>query len=606
MIAWRSAKVIAWRSAKVIAGRRHFSRDQGQERSKVIFFMSAEVPALGSAKIIGTGGPGMATVSDTAPRPNGQKEQEVSAKRIETHVLQEVVRLHRMGTGACEVARMLGMSPNTERTYRRALDDAGLLEGDASDIPNIEELRGAVDKHEPASVAPQQVSSVARWSPQIETLVKKGVKPKAIFDRLRLSEPDFSGSLGAVKRAVRAFNRERGVQASDVAIPVETAPGHVAQVDYGEVPKLYDPLEGCLRRAWVFVMTLAYSRHAFMRVVFNQRTETWLELHAAAFKFFHGVPAVVVPDNLKSAVIKSAFGVSDQVELNRSYRECARHFGFKVDPTPPYSPQKKGKVESQVKYVKNNFFAGRDGEEVTDVNEQLTRWTLDVAGQRVHGTTAKKPLEVFDNEERAALMPLPAKKFAPTIWKRATVHEDCHVAFEKRIYSAPWTLIGQKLWLRATPSTITLFSDDDKRVADHDRRGTDRRSTTESHLPEHRGDYRHRSREYWEQRAARIGPETEAFVRETFDSDNELLELRNVIASVRYLEKFPITRAEAACHRARRFASYRYVALKNILEKALDTKPLPDEVPTSTWTQPPLFARDKSTWVTGGGSHGNH
>jgi transposase len=98
-------------------------------------------------------------------------------------------------------------------------------------------------------------------------------------------------------------------------------------------------------------MVLSYSRHQFARVVFDQRTETWLRLHVEAFAALGGVPRVVVPDNLKAAVIRGAFGASEEPTLNRSYRELARHYGFKIDPAPPLKPEKKGKVESGVKWT---------------------------------------------------------------------------------------------------------------------------------------------------------------------------------------------------------------------------------------------------------------
>lgn len=117
-------------------------------------------------------------------------------------------------------------------------------------------------------------------------------------------------------------------------------------------------------------MVLGHSRHMFCKVVFDQKIETWLELHVEAFDFFGGSPKVVVPDNLKAAVIRNAFGIGgDDTELNRSYRELARHYGFKIDPTPPYSPKKKGKVESAVKYVKGNALRGREGEDTREVTK---------------------------------------------------------------------------------------------------------------------------------------------------------------------------------------------------------------------------------------------
>lgn len=144
-----------------------------------------------------------------------------------------------------------------------------------------------------------------------------------------------------------------------------------------------------------------------------------------------------VPDNLKAAVIRAAFGIDDVTsELHRSYRELARHCGFIIDPTPPRSPKKKGKVEAGVKYVKNNALKGRDGEELDATNRYLVTWVREVAGKRVHGTTGRRPLEVFEAEERRALMPLPVTPYEPVIWKQATVHRDSHVVFAKRVHSA--------------------------------------------------------------------------------------------------------------------------------------------------------------------------
>ena len=233
------------------------------------------------------------------------------------------------------------------------------MEGDADAISELGALKAAVLEHRPPKPVPQQISSVKTWADEIAQMAARNAGPRAIYDKLRLDHDDFNGSLSAIKRYCLRLKRERGVQAEDVAIKVETDPGQVAQVDFGYVGKLYDPSEGLLRKAWVFVMVLGFSRHMFARVVFDQRVETWLRLHIEAFTVIGGVVETVVPDNLKAAVIRAAFGLTDNPALNRSYRELARHYKFKVDPTPAYDPKKKGKVESGVKYVKNNFFKPR-------------------------------------------------------------------------------------------------------------------------------------------------------------------------------------------------------------------------------------------------------
>ncbi len=498
-------------------------------------------------------------------------------RRVDMDRLQELVRLHRMGTGDREVARLLGMSPNTERAYRLALEAAGLLLGPIPDLPTLERLKAAVEEQLPRKLPPQQVSSLEPWLLRIEEAWKKGAGPRAIYDELRLKDEGFieaRATLSAVKRVCARLKRARGVKPEDVAIPVETRPGEVAQVDFGYVGRLYDPRARVMRKAWVFLMVLGYSRHLFARIVFDQTTETWLRLHVEAFEELGGVVEVVVPDNLKAAVVRAAFGVDGPTALNRSYRELARHYGFKVDPTPVYDPGKKGKVESGVKYVKRNFFRSRAGGDADQVAAELQRWVYEIAGTREHGTTHRRPLHVFQELEQALLRALPPRRFEPVVWKEATVHRDSHVIFDRRLYSVPWKLIGKVVWVRATASTVAIFFDD-ARVATHDRRGSSHRSTVDAHLPEHRVDLRHRSRGYGEERADRVGPATGRFVREVFDSDDVLYLLRTVQAIVTHLERFPRERAEAASRRASHFGTFSYQGVKNILVRALDLEPLP-------------------------------
>lgn len=522
----------------------------------------------------------------------------MSAEKTDMHRLQEMVRLHRMGQGSRAIARQMKMSPNTERQYRRALRQAGLLDGDPALLPELAILKAAVQAALPSQLPPQQISSAHTWTDDVQRLLKKGAQPRAIYDWLSLNIEGFNASYWAIKRLCRRLHSAQPVQAIDVVLPVQTQPGEVAQVDFGYVGYLRDPASGKRRKAWVFVMVLACSRHMFACVVFDQTIETWLTLHARAFRFFGGVPAVMVPDNLKAAVIRAAFAVDDVPSINRSYREMARHFGFRIDPAPPRTPQHKGKVESGVAYVKHNFFATNSLEEIEATNTALERWVLQIAGKRLHGYTGKPPLDLFVAIELRALKALPEAAFVPQIWKQATVHTDSHVLFQKRLYSVPWKLLGQKVWIRASPQTIDIFCHDE-RVASHPRKGTALRSTHPQHLPEHREPSRHRDQAYWEERASRIDAEAFALIQDIFEEDEVLLPLRRVIAIVRLLEQYPVDRAAAACRRARCFGNLSYRALREILEQGLDLQPLREEdIITYGRLESPQYAR--APYIPGG------
>lgn len=489
------------------------------------------------------------------------------------HRLQELVRLHRMGTGAREAARLLEMSPNTERAYRTALTTAGLFDGPLDALPELDVLRREVARLLPRKPVPQNESTIARWTEQVTKLVGDGATPTAIYDTLRLQEKEFVGSLSAIKRMCRRLRAAKGVNPNDVAIPVDTEAGEVAQVDFGSIGKLWDPEQGKLRAAYVFVLVLGFSRHMVVRIVFDQKIDTWLRLHVEAFAELGAVPRVLVPDNLKAAVIRAAFGVGDEAMINRSYRELARHFGFKIDPTPPVDPRKKGKVESAVKYVKRNFILPRKREKDVDVlRAELARWVREIAGMRTHGTTRQRPLEVFEQVERPHMLALPLKAWEPVLWRAPKLRIDCTAIIDEARYSAPWRLIGKELLARVTSSSVEIHFED-ARVATHERQPAGGRSVKDEHLPPERGEYRHRSRAFWEQRAAKLGDDVLAFVREVFDSDDVLNQVTKVQAILRHLETFPLERARAACRRASYFGSYSYGAIKNILSKALDLEP---------------------------------
>jgi len=507
------------------------------------------------------------------------------------HRLQEVIRLHRMGASSRRIARQMQMGRDTIRDYLKLLGEAALLDGAPDSLPELEVLRALVVEHagtpaEPDSSPP--TSSVERWKDEIAKQLAKGAGPTAIHDHLRVNEPDYAGSLSAIKRLCLRLERDLGPQAIDVAIPVETAPGEVAQVDFGYAGKRYDAAQGVLRKSWVFVMKLGFSRRMYCDLCFDQKIATWLRLHVQAFEHFGGVPKVIVPDNLKAAVVRAAFDVDQDPVIQRSYRELARHYGFQIDPAPPRAPEKKGKVEAGVRYVKGNFLRTWESVDLAEDRKALRRWLAEVADQRVHGVTGRRPIELFESE-RAALLPLPASRFELVVWKQARLHTDSHVQIDGAFYSAPWRFLHRELWVRCSEPSIAVYHEDEL-LWTHARvpRGT--RSTVPEHLPEHRRDLRHRSREHWILRAQQIGTDVERLVEAIFGADDVLLTLRRVQAVVTHLESFPPARANAAAKRALHFECTDYRGLKNILRQGLDLEPLPDERKRA-WSQGSRFAR---------------
>lgn len=512
------------------------------------------------------------------------------------HQLQELVRLHRLGTTAVKTARALGIDRKTERRYRRRLDAAGLLDGAVDDLPELAAVKAAVRRQTTPPM--QEQSSIEPWRDFVASKLATGCGPTAIHGQLVERFTGFDGSLSAVKRLCKRLGDLDGVSPDDVDIPVHTAPGQQAQIDFGYVGRIVDPATGVARKAWVFVLVLSYSRWMFAEVVFQQDIDTWLALHKRAFAAMRGVPHVVVPDNLKAAVIKAAFGASEMGTLNRSYRELARHYGCAIDPTPAFSPKKKGKVESAVKYVKTSFFQPRRDVfgDLDDVNHRLAAWVAGTANRRTHGTTQRVPGDVFTAEESEALLVLPDAPYVPVVWHRATVGSHAHATFDKRFYSVPFVHVGKQAWFRVRGEAVTLFVDDE-RVADHRRTGKTPWSTVPEHLPKERRDLAQRDPAHWYARADALGEEVGAYVREIMVSDEVHYPLRRVQSVVPTLEALPPERARSVVARASRYACFRPDAVKKIIREALDLEPAGNGFVDPGWANSPTFARDADEFL---------
>jgi transposase len=473
-----------------------------------------------------------------------------------------MLRQLQLGQSEREIAGDLSVSRKTVAKYRRWAEKTGLLGAGA--LPEAQEIAQKLKGPDGFS-SPGPASVVEPYRPIVLQLRQQRVEMRAIHQILR-EQHGFAGSYSALKRFVRSVE-PRG---PEPVVRVETEPGEEAQVDFGYAGPLPDPVTGKLRATWIFVMTLSWSRHQYVERVWDQSIGTWLACHVHAFEFFGGVPNKIKIDNLKAGIAKAIY--RDPV-LTQAYRELAEHYQFVVSPCRVRTPQHKGKVESGVHYVKRNALAGREFPSLLLWNEYLLRWVVEVAGQREHGTTHERPLERFDTGERVRLRPLPPARYELTLFKKATLHPDCHVVFEKAFYSAPYRLIGEKLLLKATPQRVEIYCENE-RIASHPRAlrpGT--RQTNPDHLPPAKVEGLMTTPQRVRERAAAIGPST-AEVVERLLQERPLDRLRAAQGIVKLRDRFGASRLEAACRRALAFEDLSYGTIKRILEKGMEQAPV--------------------------------
>ncbi|MGH9670601.1 MAG: IS21 family transposase [Terriglobales bacterium] len=477
------------------------------------------------------------------------------------HYRQVLVRL-RAGDSVREIARSGLMGRDKLGVLRAVAVLQGWLAANAV-LPDDATIAAALA---PASVAraSSTISSVEPHREIVRSWFEAGVQGRAIHAALK-REHAYGGSYSAVVRMLRQL---RSAQPPDVTVRLAFAPGEASQVDFGAGPFLVHP-DGKPRRTWAFVMTLCHSRHQYVEFVWDQSSATWLGCHRRAFEWFNGVPARVIIDNAKCAIVKAC---SFDPLVQRAYAECAEGYSFKIEACPPRDPQKKGIVEAGVKYVKGNFLPTRTFRDLGDLNAQARTWVMQEAGTRDHGTTREQPLVMFALE-KPLLQQLPA--VAPDLgtWHRVVLHRDCHVQHDKALYSAPFTLVGKTLWLRATDTTVALH-EDYRHLCTHPRAlRPGQRLTIKDHLPPQAQAFFERDRQWCDQQAQAVGPRCAELVARLL-TDRIAERLRAAQGVLGCAKRYGAARLEAACARALAHDSPHYRTVKTILSTGADRLPL--------------------------------
>jgi transposase len=301
------------------------------------------------------------------------------------------------------------------------------------------------------TAAPQasQRLRVSNLDPYKEYLEERyaqcGLSAVRLWEEIRAQ--GYAGSEVTVRRYVQTLKPDKVVR-SRLTVRFETPPGEQAQADWAYCGKFMDS-GGQSVSIYAFVMVLGYSRLRYVEFTTSMRMEHLLRCLMNAFVFFQGVPKVVLFDNMK------------QVRLNAStwnplMLDFAGHYGFMPKTHAPYRPRSKGKVERLVRFVKDNFLNGKNFTDRDDLNAQCRVW-LDHVNGKVHGTTGRIPLEVWQKEERSCLFSLNA--VAPyQLCRQATriVDWEGMVRFERSRYSVPPRHAGQRVTVELRGQHITV------------------------------------------------------------------------------------------------------------------------------------------------------
>ena len=342
----------------------------------------------------------------------------------------------------------------------------------------------------------------------------------------------------------------------------------------------------------LFVAALGASNLTYAEATRTQQGPDWIASHVRALEYFGGVPAALVPDQLKSGVTRAC---RYEPETQRTYEELAQHYGTTVLPARPLRPRDKAKVEVAVQ-IAQRWLLARVRDEVFHslgaLNGRLRELLVDLNGREMR-RYGKSRRALFEEVERAALRPLPSTRFEYADWRRARVNIDYHVLVDGHLYSVPYRLVHEEVEARLTTDIVEILHNR-ARVAAHRRSPTKGGFTTlADHMPS-----AHRAHAEWTPSriltwASNVGAATRDLCEAILaDRPHPEQGFRSCLGILRLGKRYDEARLEAACERALRARARSYRHVESILKNGLDRVATAEDATTIPLTHENVRGRD--------------
>lgn len=477
----------------------------------------------------------------------------------------EVLRLWLRRYGVRAIARMLALDRKTVRRYVQAALDAGLVHSD-DERQLTDELLGVVigetrtgrpsghgeswqQLERERAFLEARLKEELRLTKIHELLGRRGVVvPYPTLHRFAVAELGF----GQPQRpTVRLADGE---------------PGSELQVDFGRMGLVPDPAGERRRVAQGLVFTPVVSRYRFCWLTLEQTTAAVIDGFEAAWTFYGGIFRVAVPDNLKPVVIKA-----DPIapRFNEAFLEYAQARGFVIDVARVRRATDKGRVENAVPYCREAGFAGEDFTSFEAAREHMISWSREVAGMKIHRTTARRPREHFEAVERSRLLPAPTSGYDLPTYARPIVGRDRHIQVAKALYSVPGEHIGEAVDVRADRELVRI-SLRGALLKVHPRQPAGGRSTDPADLPEGVRTYATRDTASLRSAALSHGPAIGTYAEQLLEGPLPWTKMRQVYRLLGLVRRYGAARVNAACERALALEVVDVTKISRMLERALE------------------------------------
>ena len=492
--------------------------------------------------------------------------------------IREIIRLHQnMEMSIRMISRALKISRPAVDHYLTQVKQAQLEWSEVKQMPDDELLHRLLETEQTLN-DPRYIELLKRLPEIVTELGKKHVTRQLLWEEYRAQVTD------GYEYTQFCYHIQMFTTDSELSMHLDHEPGKRIFLDFaGDKPCIVDRKTGIERPVELFLAVLPASGLTYVEAVLSQKLEDFIPATRHALEYAGGVPTILVPDNLKSAVTKA-----DRYEpdINHTFEDFARYYGCVVIPARPAKPRDKALVEAAVNLIYTRVLAPlrtRTFTTLDELNEALCE-QLELLNNREMKRIRMSRRKRFETVEQEHLAPLPTH---PYVLRRfvasVTVQMNYHVYFreDKHYYSVPYSYRRKKVRIAFTEDELEIYAGN-RRIAAHQR---DRRphqyTTCKDHMPSH-----HRFMSEWNpdrfiRWAAEIGVHTQTLISSVLNS-REVPEqaYRSCMGLLNLAKQTGNNRLEAACRRANRFGINTYRGVKRILDKGLDSEPLP--IPTDS------------------------
>lgn len=491
----------------------------------------------------------------------------MAQKPIVMEQLKQVLQLQTDGISIREIARRVGISRNSVRKYLSLLNrDKNLSDSELADKAYSNDLL-ELD-------AERLRQLTAHFSSAGAELSKTGVTRQLLWREYLVKHPD------GYSYSRYCYHLNQYLKNRDLSMHLEYEAGDMIMIDFAGKPQHYiDPSTGERISCQVFVAILPFSGLIFCRAVASQRSEDFLTCINAMLKFYGAVPATILCDNLKTAVIRPSRYEPVFTDL---CQQLSEHYDTTFSATRPYSPRDKAMVERAVRIVYTHVYAplrNRDFTSLQALNAAMHEQLM-LLNNKPYKNTPYSRHYFFEKQEHNLLKNLPAEAFCPKKVVQLTVQRNYHVQLteDHRYYSVPYQYVGKKVKVLYDARVVEVYLDN-QRIALHIRKPHHTAYTTlREHMPPHHQrmqQIKGFNREDLLAQASHIGKAT--LQAAELMLENSIYIEQNYKACFGMLmlqKKYNVQRLEAACSRALQGPRVNYTMIKNILERGLD-KQLP-------------------------------